>query len=240
MVWALGLLYLVGPSLAALTLLLPHSPNLEATPIWLAIASVYALAPIVFTQYRRLPPWAISAMIAFTNLAISVGIYCNHEGTSPYAWFYLWVTPYTAVFFPRWQVGAHVGAIGVAYAVLLSIDRDDGHGVPGGGEVAQWLETMGALLVTVLLVRALSRALRENLDRIDEERRRRAIEINDDVVQRLVIARQCYEAGDRDDGDQALGAALDRARRIMAELLEPGQVQPGRLRRDARATLGDD
>jgi signal transduction histidine kinase len=240
MVWALGVLYLVGPSLAALTLVLPRSPQVDATPIWLAIASVYALAPIVFTQYRRLPPWAISATIAFTNLAISVGIYCNHEGTSPYAWFYLWVTPYTAVFFPRWQVAAHVGAIGVAYGVLLSVHADDGHGVPGGAEVSQWVQTMGALLVTVLLVRALSRALRENLDRIEEERRRRALEINDDVVQRLVIARQCYAAGDRDEGDQAVEAALERARRIMAELIESGQLQPGHLRRDVRATLADD
>jgi signal transduction histidine kinase len=136
-------------------------------------------------------------------------------------------------------VAAHVGAIGVAYAVLLAAHRDDGHGVPGGAEVSQWVQTMGALLVTVLLVRALSRALRENLDRIDEERRRRAIEINDDVVQRLVIARQCYAAGDRDEGDEAVDAALDRARRIMAELLDGGQVQPGRLRRDAPATFGD-
>jgi signal transduction histidine kinase len=240
MVWALGVLYLVGPSLAALTLILPRSPHLDALPIWVAIASVYALAPIVFARYRRLPPWAISTMIAFTNLAISVGLYCNHEATSPYAFFYLWVTPYTAVFFPRWQVAAHVGAIGIAYGALLAIHSDDGHGAPGGAEVSQWLQTMGALLVTALLVRALSRALRENLDRIDEERRRRAIEINDDVVQRLVIARHCYAAGEREEGDLAVDAALDRARRIMAELIEGGQVQPGRLRRDTPATLGDD
>ncbi len=83
MVRALGVLYLVGPSLAALTLLLPRSLHLAETPIWIAIACVYALAPIVFALYRRLPPWAISAMIAFTNLAISVGIYCNHEGLDP-------------------------------------------------------------------------------------------------------------------------------------------------------------
>ena len=238
MVRALGLLYIAGPTIAAAMLLLPHSPRTYTTPIWVAIVSVYALAPVVFATYRRLPGWAISAMIAFTNAAISTAIYCNHEGISAFAWFYLWATPYVAVFFPSWQVAAHVGAVAITYAVLLAIHRHAGHGVPGGAEVSQWLQVTGALAVTVLLVRALSRALRENLDRIDEERRRRAIEINDDVVQRLVIARQCYAAGESAEGDQAVTAALDRARRIMAELIET-DLAPGRLRRDAPARLSD-
>jgi hypothetical protein len=95
---------------------------------------------------------------------------------------------------------------------------------------------MGALAVTLLLVRALDRSLRDNLARIDEERRRRAMEINDDVVQRLVVARQAYAAGERPEGDVAVDAALGRARRIMADLIEPERVRPGALRRDERAS----
>jgi signal transduction histidine kinase len=239
MVWALGVLYLVGPSLAALTLVLPRSSAAEETPIWFAIIAVYALAPIMFTQYRRLPDWAISATIAITNVAISTGIYFNHEATSYYVFFYLWVTPYTAVFFSTRHVVAHVVSVGAAYAALLAINADDGHGVPGGAEIAQWCQLVGGLLVTILLVRALSRALRENLASTDEERRRRALEINDDVVQRLVIARHCYAAGERPEGDVALEAALDRARRIMAELIEDGHAEPGRLRRATAASIGD-
>ncbi|MEA2126083.1 MAG: hypothetical protein QOI80_2865 [Solirubrobacteraceae bacterium] len=235
MVRALGLVYLVGPTVAALTLILPRSPALDATPIWIAIASVYALAPVIFVYYRRLPDWAISATIAFTNAAITTGIYFNHEATSPYAYFYLWVTPYAAAFFSARHSLGHVLSIGVAYGVVLRAHADAGHGAPGGAEVSQWVQTMGALLVTMLLVRSLARALRDNLARIDEERRRRALEINDDVVQRLVLARQCYAADERDEGDQAVDAALARARRIMAELIDVGHVAPGSLRRDTAA-----
>lgn len=103
----------------------------------------------------------------------------------------------------------------------------------------QWLQVMGAVAVTVLLVGALTRALADNLDRLDSERRRRAIEINDDVVLRLVLARQSYEAGERAEGDVEVGAALQRARRIMAELIGGGAVTPGSLRRDAASTVSE-
>jgi signal transduction histidine kinase len=235
MVRALGLIYLVGPTVAALTLVLPRSPATDSTPIWVAIASVYALAPVIFFYYRRLPDWAISATIAITNAAITAGVYFNHEATSIYAWFYLWVTPYAAAFFSTRHALGHSVSVGLAYAVMLHLHAADGHGAPGGAEVSQWVQTIGALLVTMLLVRSLAGALRENLARIDEERRRRALEINDDVVQRLVLARQCYAAGERADGDEAMEAALGRARRIMAELIDVGHVRPGSLRRDVAA-----
>jgi signal transduction histidine kinase len=235
MVRALGLVYLVGPTVAALTLILPRSPAVQATPIWLAIISVYALAPVIFFYYRRLPDWAISATIAITNGAITTGIFFNHEATSIYAWFYLWVTPYAAAFFSARHALGHVVSVGAAYAVVLHLHAADGHGAPGGAEASQWLQAMGAVLVTMLLVRSLASALRENLARIDEERRRRAIEINDDVVQRLVLARQAYAAGEPDAGDEAVEAALARARRIMAELIDVGSVRPGSLRRDVAA-----
>ena len=239
MVRALGALYLVGPSVAGLSLLLPHAPQTNTAPIWFAIAGVYAMAPLIFTYYRRLPDWAISATIAFTNLAVTVGIYFNHEATSFYAFFYLWVTPYAAAFFSASHTLAHVTLIGALYAMTLIVAHQDGFGAPGDAEVFLWLQTMAALLVTVLLVRALAAALRENTARVNEERRRRAMEINDDVVQRLVLARQSYEAGDREDGDVELGAALDRARHIMAELIGDGQIEPGSLRREAAATRRD-
>jgi signal transduction histidine kinase len=236
MVRALGLLYLVGPSVAAVTLLLPRSPNLDATPIWFAIAGVYALAPVIFFYYRRLPDWAISGTIAFTNAAVTTGVYFNHEATSFYAFFYLWVTPYAAAFFSGRHALGHVTFVGALYGVMLAAAAHGGHGAPGHAEISQWLQTMCALLVTMLLVRSLSGALRENLARSDEERRRRAVEINDDVVQRLVIARHAYEAGDDGDGDLAVEAALGRARVIMAELIGTDRILPGSLRRDRAAT----
>lgn len=168
---------------------------------------------------------------------VTAVVYFDHEASSYYAYFYLWVTPYAALFFSAPHVAAHLLYPAVAYATVLAVHAGDGHPSPGGAQAGEWLHVMGALAVTVLLVRALSRALRENMDAIEVERRRRAMEINDDVVQRLVIARQQYADGEREQADASVEVALDRARRIMAELIETGGATPGSLRRDRPATL---
>jgi signal transduction histidine kinase len=236
MVRALGLLYIGGPSVAVACQLLPNSPATDETAIWVMAAVAYAMVPVLFTQYRRLPPWAIGAVIVLANTLVTAVVYFNHEATSYYAFFYLWATPYAAIFFTPRVVALHLLYPAAAYAVVLAVHARDGQGAPGGAEAGHWLHVAGALAVTVLLVSALTRALRENLRRIDEERRRRAIEINDDVIQRLVIARQAYAAGQTGEGGAALDAALDRARRIMGEMVPDGTVRPGSLRRDAPAS----
>ena len=65
----------------------------------------------------------------------------------------------------------------------------------------------------------------------DSERRRRdALEINDDVIQGLVVARMALEVGDIATATAAIDRTLDAARHIVAELLEAGSpVQPGSL-----------
>lgn len=238
MVRALGLLYIGGPSVAVACQLLPHSPRTDETAIWVMAVIAYSMVPVLFTQYKRLPSWALGFMIVLANSLVTAVVYFNHEATSSYAFFYLWVTPYAAVFFSTRVMAAHYAYAAVAYAAILAVHHADGNIAPGGAEVSQWLQAMGALAVTLLLVRALDLSLRENLARIDQERRRRAIEINDDVVQRLVVARQAYAGGERPDGDAAVDAALERARCIMAELIEPERLAPGGLRRDEPADAG--
>jgi hypothetical protein len=70
----------------------------------------------------------------------------------------------------------------------------------------------------------------------DAERRRRdAVEINDDVVQGLVVARLAVEVGDLEAAAAALDRTLEAARKIMADLLEAGDpVTPGSLVRTHR------
>jgi hypothetical protein len=63
-----------------------------------------------------------------------------------------------------------------------------------------------------------------------ERRRRDAIELNDDVVQGLVVARMALEVGDLETAAAAVDRTLDAARKIVAELLEAGEpVGPGSL-----------
>jgi signal transduction histidine kinase len=240
MVRALGLLYIGGPSVAVACQLLPHSSATDETAIWIMAVIAYSMVPIIFTQYRRLPPGAIGGLVVLANTLVTAVVYFDHEATSYYAFFYLWVTPYAAIFFSTRIALLHLLYPAVAYAIVLAVHESDGQGAPGGAEVGQWLHVMGALAVTMLLVRALTQALRDELARIEQERRRRALDINDDVVQQLVIARQRYADGDRERGDASVDVALDCARRIMAELIEAGGATPGSLRRERPSTAGTD
>jgi hypothetical protein len=63
-----------------------------------------------------------------------------------------------------------------------------------------------------------------------ELRRRQAVELNDDVVQGLVVARMAVEVGDLATAAEAIDRTLDAARGIVAELLAAGgAAEPGSL-----------
>jgi signal transduction histidine kinase len=77
------------------------------------------------------------------------------------------------------------------------------------------------------------RLYQEALDLL-EERRRKALEINDDIVQRLTIAKLALDLGRRRESEEALDGALTAARRIIGDLLTGGggelHLGPGDLR----------
>jgi signal transduction histidine kinase len=69
------------------------------------------------------------------------------------------------------------------------------------------------------------------------ERERQALEINDNVVQHLAVAKLAYDLGKHDEAYEAIDVGLTSSRRIITELLgdetSTGKVEPGRLRRQA-------
>lgn len=67
-------------------------------------------------------------------------------------------------------------------------------------------------------------------------RQMQAREINDEIVQRLVVAQLAFELGRHDQGNDALQTTLATARRLVTGLLGDGPVEPGSLRRSAGAT----
>jgi signal transduction histidine kinase len=71
---------------------------------------------------------------------------------------------------------------------------------------------------------------------IAEQRRRRAMDVNDNVIQSLVLARYRL-ATDPDEARRSLNQAIVQCQRIVDELLGDRAVapQPGSLRRDAPA-----
>ena len=101
-------------------------------------------------------------------------------------------------------------------------------------EEVETLKDLAAVVVDELEVRL---AVRRTL----EERRRRALELNDDVVQGLAVAQLAFQAGREEQAREAIGTTLDAAQAIVNELLESagaqGRLRPGDLVRATAATL---
>jgi PAS domain S-box-containing protein len=62
-----------------------------------------------------------------------------------------------------------------------------------------------------------------------------AREINDEIVQRLVVAQLAFELGQHDRANDALQSTLATARRLVTSLFGAGPIEPGSLRRSAPA-----
>lgn len=69
-------------------------------------------------------------------------------------------------------------------------------------------------------------------------RQRRAIEINDNVVQGLVRAKMALDLGMEEEGDEAVDETMAKARHIITGLLGDRDIAPGALRRTSEAGIG--
>jgi hypothetical protein len=65
--------------------------------------------------------------------------------------------------------------------------------------------------------------------------RRHALEINDNVVQRLVLAKYALDRGATETSQQKLSETLRETQQLVTSLLEEREITPGSLRRDAPA-----
>jgi K+-sensing histidine kinase KdpD len=70
-----------------------------------------------------------------------------------------------------------------------------------------------------------------------EELGRRAVELNDEVVQGLALSGYLLSAGDTEAAAASLRSTLTRAQRIVGDLIETGDLEPGALRRDEPADV---
>ena len=104
--------------------------------------------------------------------------------------------------------------------------------------------SQGEIVQAAVVARDITEQLR--LERaLDEERaaqaasdRRRALELNEEVVQGLAVAKLAFETGHHENGLRAVTSTLERAKEIVARLLdehlEEGSIEPGDLVRKRR------
>jgi hypothetical protein len=99
-----------------------------------------------------------------------------------------------------------------------------------------WLIFAAFVIVSVGGMVLLWRVLISNaeLQRADLSRRH-ALEINDNVVQRLVLAKYALDRGATETSQQKLAETLRETQQLVTSLLEEREITPGALRRDVPA-----
>jgi hypothetical protein len=99
-----------------------------------------------------------------------------------------------------------------------------------------WLIFAAFVLVSVGGMILLWRVLISNaeLQRADLSRRH-ALEINDNVVQRLVLAKYALDRGATETSQQKLAETLRETQQLVTSLLEERDIEPGALRREVPA-----
>lgn len=99
------------------------------------------------------------------------------------------------------------------------------------------VETLRDLAAIVMDELELRLAARQQL----AERRRRALELHDDVVQGLALAQLALQAGRPEDAQRAVAGTLRAAKKVVSELLDgrgvEGRLDAGDLVRDSAAAI---
>ncbi len=151
----LASLFALGGSLIIVTAA-PHQPERADTIGLLGVAvAAYAVAGVVRFGRRWLPDWAYPAFVFVGTVFITFAINFSGEGSSAYAFFYLWVCIYSFYFFSRTLAAVELAVVGIAYALVLAFGPDS------SAPVARWVLTLGTMSVSGALIARLVDQVRE-------------------------------------------------------------------------------
>jgi hypothetical protein len=126
---------------------------------------------------------------------------------------------------------------GSSWKVVLASTRDDLYAsVNGGRRTVQWL-VFGVLAVALLAGLVLLRRVANATSRLERQElnQRHAMQINDNVLQRLTLAKYAMERGDDAVSRDRLVETMREAQDLINQLLGEDEVEPGALRRETGA-----
>ena len=227
----LAFLYGAGATLVLITLAFPRPPGGRTAPILAAALVAYVVTVGLMRMGLRFPDRGIHVLLVLGVALIGVCVYYQGRGGAGYALMYVWVALYSFYFLHTPAAIAHLGWAAASYAGILAV-RD-----LGPAPSARWLMLAGTMTIAGLLVGRLSGQVRRQSAalaerRVSEDRERRALEINDNVVQGLSVAKYALESGDVEKARGSVDETLAKARDIISEQLAeaaPDGVRPGDL-----------
>lgn len=128
------------------------------------------------------------------------------------------------------------GISGTPWRIVLSAAKTDLYATVK--TTLPWIIFAAFVIVSVGGMILLWRVLISNaeLQRADLSRRH-ALEINDNVVQRLVLAKYALDRGATETSQEKLAETLRETQQLVTSMLEEREIEPGSLRRDAPAEV---
>ena len=147
---SLAYLFGAGAAVGVLTLVLPHTREVDEQAVLALVIAALALGALLYLNAARLGEWHLhvfvavgTAMVSLANLAVGM--------TLLYPLLYSWTALFSFYFFRMRAALVQLGWIGVNYAVVLAIQD---------GPVLRWPLAVGTPAVTGLLMARLLSGLR--------------------------------------------------------------------------------
>jgi hypothetical protein len=127
---------------------------------------------------------------------------------------------------------------GTPWKVVLAADHDVLYAEANGARrTVPWVVFALLALVAIAGLFLLRRATRASADIARREASRRyALEINDNVIQRLTVAKLAMETGHEEVGLERISETLREAQRLVSELIGDRELESGDLRRSEKVT----
>jgi diguanylate cyclase (GGDEF)-like protein len=216
----LGALFVAGGTIGALSLILPHPSEYDSDALWTNVGVAYLFGFALLLMRQRLSVLAMQLCVLAGTVVVTRAVYYGHDPSGYYTFWYLWIGVYAFFFFGRSWGAVHLGAVGAAYAWVLTE-------VSGPTPVPRWLVTVGSILVAGLLVDALATRLRRETAAAD--RRASNLEAVSEVARQLAT-----QSDSRAVGWAICSAAVRTAGASAAVLWRPA-ISGDALQADAAA-----
>jgi PAS domain S-box-containing protein len=172
---SIAYLFATGAALGLLTLVFPHSSEVNDLALVLLASAALVVAAIVWASGDQVREWHIHGVLVSGTLIVSLANYYAGSSTL-YPLLYTWAVLYAFYFFRLREAFAHMAIVAASYAVVLAIQDPD-------SAIVRWLLAVGTPLVAGLLISRLLRRLSDRAQQLEqsETRTRRVLDTAPDA-----------------------------------------------------------
>ena len=161
---SIAYLFGAGALLGLLTLVFPHSDEVNDLALVLLASAAIVVALVVWASAEHVRDWHIHAVLVSGVLIVSLANYYAGPSTL-YPLLYMWAALYAFYFFPPIEAFAHMTVVAVSYAIVLAIQDPD-------SAIVRWLLAVGTPLLAGLLISSLLRRLSDRAQLLERSEAR--------------------------------------------------------------------